>query len=123
MRKNGGTVTNNKNIEALVRLPDQIGWPVTCDNTWYPTPNIRARGTHPEAMISATQTVPVQSSVSPRATANLLKSKVNSAKIRNHDGIEIGDAPRPPMVINELTSRLRTSNPETNPYRAASCTP
>ena len=114
-RKNGGTVTKRRNIEALVRLPDQIGWPVTWDKTWYPTPNISASGTHPDAIISATQTVPVQPSVSPITTANLLNSRVNKPKIKNQDGTEIGELPRLPIVINEFTNRLNTSIPEINP--------
>ena len=71
----------------------------------------------------AIQTVAVQSRDSPKATANLLNSKVNSAKMKNQDGTEIGELPRSPMVINELTNKLRTRKPETNPYRAASFTP
>ena len=74
-------------------------------------------------MISATQTVPVQSSASPNATANLLNNRENNAKIRNQDGTEIGDSPLPPIVINEFTSKLRTRKAETRPYRDASLTP
>ena len=75
-KKNGGTVKKSSSILAFVKLPDQIGWPVTWDMTWYPTANIRARGTHPEAIVPATQTIPVMSSASPKAFANL---EINNA--------------------------------------------
>ena len=122
-RKKGGIVTNRRSMEALVMLPDQIGCPVTWDSTWYPTPNISANGTHPDAITPATQTVPVQSSDSPSALANLLKIRTNSPRTKNQDGTEIGELPLLPRVINELTRRLRTRSPETNPYSAASLVP
>ena len=109
---------NSKNIEPLVRLPDQIGWPVTCDSTWYPTANISASGTHPEAIISATQTVPVHPSSSPNAVPTLLNRSANKPSSMNHEGTETGDLPRLPRVMSELTRRLMTSRAETNPYSA-----
>ena len=82
-----------------------------------------ARGTQPDAIISATQTVPVHPSVSPRAFANLLNSSENNPKIRNQEGTDIGELPLLPKVINEFTIKLRTSKPEIKPYKAASASP
>ena len=117
-KKNGGTVTNSKNMDALVRLPDQIGCSDTWDRTWYPTANIRAKGTQPDAMISAIQTVPVHPRDSPRALLTLLKRRTTSPSIMNHEGTDTGDSPRFPKVISELTNRLITRSAETSPYNA-----
>ena len=114
-KKNGGMVMNSKNMDPLVRLPDQIGWLVTCESTWYPTANISASGTHPDAIISAIQTVPVQPNSSPKATPTLLNRSVSKASSKNHEGTEMGDLPRFPKVIRELTRRLVTSSAETSP--------